>query len=613
MQVFNTIKQWLFKSRVSISQKLETQPELPMDSEIEVQPVKHGTVSVMENQISITDPDDEGAFATLTIPKDGRLVVVLDGQPAVGRVIVHGKQDIQLVLSHIPSSQKFSSRVSKNAMEVIGRVEVTLGEEYRLKDLHHVRHAVLELEVKPVYPAPLEVDEITAQLTSAGYQGDFDIKELKQLCHANQTSEAIVLRGVPMIPGKPASYRPVKLPKVYDPIHRRMRITTISMGTTVAVLEPEIPGVPGRNVLGQEVPCPKHWSLPELGPGVVEVNGRIVAIRNGRFLYTRSRIDVIPELVISHDLSSKDGKIEFDGNVVVLGSVLDGSFIQATGSVEVHGGVLRSTVMGERGVFVADAIVGSRVVAGQSKFLYMKLYFDMKQCADEFGHFHLEYRELIEHAKKQLNNDERQPLLADVLLVHRHRKLERTLIHFSEDENQLQELDDRYRQIVLELRSKWNGIGRTNISEKDVAHLHQLLADYVSFVESTMSLEPAEVKAATVTSSSVRTSGKMAITGAGVYASSLEARDSILVKGTVRGGFLVAENTVRIHELGTPSGTETSVKVLNTSGRIGIRIRHPNTLLQVGTNRDRNLVEEYNAVVKGERHANSNTSRRRLA
>ncbi|WDL96514.1 flagellar assembly protein A [Alicyclobacillus sp. ALC3] len=465
MQVFNIIKQWLFKSRVSVSRKPETQPELPMDSDREVQPVKHGTVSVLDNQISITDPDDEGAFATMTIPKDGRLVVVVDGQPTVGRVIVHGEQDIQLALSHIPPSQKFLSRVSKNAMEVIGRVEVTLGEEYRLKDLHRVRHAVFELEMNPVYPAPLEIDEITTQLTSAGYQGALDIKELKQLCHAGQTSEAIVLRGVPMIPGKPARYRPVTLPKVYDPIHRRMRITTISMGTTVAVLEPEIPGIPGRDVLGEEIPCPKHRSLPTLGPGVVEVNGRIVAIRNGRFLYTRSRIDVVPELVISHDLSSKDGKIEFDGNVVVLGSVLDGSFIQATGSVEVHGGVLRSTVMGERGVFVADAIVGSQVVAGQSKFLYMKLYSDMKQCADEFGHFRLEYRELIEHAKKQLNNDERLPLLADVLLVHRHPKLERILVHFSEDTNQLQELDDRYRQIVLELRSKWSGIGRTNVSE----------------------------------------------------------------------------------------------------------------------------------------------------
>jgi hypothetical protein len=112
MQVFKKIKQWLFKCRMSSVRKSKTQPELPMDSEIEVQPVKHGTVSVMENQISITEPDDEGAFAALTVPKDGRLVVVLDGQPAVERVIVHGKQDVQVVLSHIPFSQRFSSRVS---------------------------------------------------------------------------------------------------------------------------------------------------------------------------------------------------------------------------------------------------------------------------------------------------------------------------------------------------------------------------------------------------------------------------------------------------------------------------------------------------------------------
>ncbi|MCL6445152.1 MAG: FapA family protein, partial [Alicyclobacillus sp.] len=398
-----------------------------------------------------------------------------------------------------------------------------------------------------------------------------------------------------------------------DPVHRRMRISTVPLGTTVAILEPEIPGVPGRDVFGREVPCPKHRPLPVLGQGVVDVNGRIVATREGRFLLTKSRIDVVPELLIPHDLSSKDGKIEFDGNVVVLGSVLDGSFINASGSVEVHGSVLCSTVMGEHGVYIANAIVGSEVMAGQSKFLYAKLYSVVKDCLKDFLQFRTEYKEVVDYVTKHRQGDVRIPSIANMLLSKRHSNLERSLMELGSDNHRLANTDERYKQIVLELRSKWSGIGRTNIYERDIDLLHRYLKDYAGYVESLMSADLANVKSASVTSSSVRASGKIVITGAGVYASSFEAGDSIVVRRTVRGGFLVAKNSVHVDELGTPSGTETSVKVLSPSGKVRIRMRHPNTLIQVGERRDRNIEAEVNAMWRGKGHANPNASRRRLA
>ncbi len=596
---------------MSSSTELGIQPVQSVEFE-EVRSAQHGTVTVVNNQLFVTNPDDEGSFATLVIPDDPRLTVVIDGQKCVGEVVVHANQHIEVSLDKRPPSIRFSTKVTKDNMEVIGRIDVIPGEEHRLRDLEGVHRAVLEIETRKLLPNPLSIGEIIAQLESAGYVGILDHSGVETIAQTKDTVECIVLRGTPPVPGRAARYRPVELPKVYDPLQRRMRISTVTIGTTVAVLEPEIPGTPGRDVFGREIPCVVNRSLPALGQGVIELNNRLVAGRSGRLFFTKNYIDVIPELVIHHDLSSKDGKIEFDGDVVVLGSVLDGSYIKASGRVQVYGSVLRSTVMGERGVFVREAIVGAQVVAGASRFLYRTLHSRLRGCLTAYEQFLAEYRELMEHARKRIEQHTRLGLLANALLTARHPDLERLLQSICDDPDGLLNADDRYRRIVGEIRSKWFGIGRTNITEQNVKDLHRMLVDYVSHIESMEQAESAMVKAASVTSSSVRASGSIVITGAGSYSSSLDAGHVIVVRGSVRGGFLAAKHMIDIHELGTPFGTETSAKVEHPSGRIRIRIRHPNTLLQVGRTRDRNLVVEYNTVLQEERNEDPNTADRRL-
>ncbi|SFU59472.1 Protein of unknown function [Alicyclobacillus macrosporangiidus] len=607
------VKHWLFKPGMSSSSELEIHPVDSLHVDEEIRSVQHGTVTVVNNRLLVTDPDEEGSFATVVIPDDPRLNVVIDGEKCVGEVVVHANQHIEVSLAKSPPAVRFSTRVLKDNMAVIGRTDVTPGEEHRLRDLERVHRAVLEIETRKVLPNPLNVGEIIAQLESAGYVGVLDKKAIETIAQAKETVECIVLRGTPPVPGRAAHYRQVELPKVYDPLQRRMRVATVAIGTTIAVLEPEIPGTPGRDVFGREIPCPVHRALPALGDGVIELNDRLVAGRSGRVVFTKNYIDVIPELVIPHDLSSTDGKVEFDGDVVVLGSVLDGSYIKASGRVQVYGGVMGSTVMGERGVFVREAIVGAQVVAGPSSMVYTTLHSRLRQCLTAYEKFQAEYRVLLEHAKKRIDQQKRLRLLANALLTARHPDLERLLQAICDDPDGLLKTDGRYRQIVAEIRTKWLGIGRTNITEQNVKALHQMLVNYVSHIESMQQAESAMVKASSVTSSSVRASGSIVISGAGSYASSLEAGNAIVVHGSVRGGFLTARRLIDIQELGTPFGTESSAKVENPSGRIRIRIRHPNTLLQVGDTRHRNLVVEYNTVLLEERNEDPNTAGGRFA
>ncbi|MCL6446369.1 MAG: hypothetical protein K6T83_23465 [Alicyclobacillus sp.] len=65
------------------------------------------------------------------------------------------------------------------------------------------------------------------------------------------------------------------------------------------------------------------------------------------------------------------------------------------------------------------------------------------------------------------------------------------------------------------------------------------------------------------------------------------------MRGIVRGGFLNAGWHIDVDELGTPLGVESSARVAHPEGRIIVGVRHPNTLLEVGGQRHRNLVPEY--------------------
>ncbi|MCL6593314.1 MAG: FapA family protein [Alicyclobacillus sp.] len=611
-QLLARFKRWLLKRERRVRPSVDTSGRKSRESAappVAQRRIRHGLVAVVENRIQVSNPDEEGTFATLTIPDNSSMTVTIDGQPQVGRVFVQEAQQIQVHFQEIPPERKFSLRVSDDQLTVVVQTEVLTGQKYRLKNAEASRHVTLELEVQTVCPPPADPDQIIEWLAASGFQGDLDRAAVEQICYSTESTEAIVLRGSPPRPGRPAQYRLVSLPKADNPLRPRMDIPTVALGTMVAVFEPEVPGSPGRDVFGRELPPPVHKAPPVLGAGVVEVGRRVVAARDGRLVFTSKRIDVVPELVIDRHLTPEDGRVEFDGNVVVKGSVLDGSFIQATGRVDVFGSVLSATVMADGGVFVREALVASQIVAGQSKLVYHDWRANVKQCLSEFTKFEREYMQLVENVKRR-KVDAQIPMLAELLISSRHPQLEKTFLGLCKKTGISEKEDARFREIKSELRTRWMGVGRTGIFPEDVKRLRRLLEDYFSELERFQSVEPAHVQAGNVTSSSVRATGKICVTGFGAYASVLESGDSIVVKGSVRGGFLMAEEGVHVRELGTPFGTETSVKVTNPEGRVVIGIRHPNTLVQVGDHRERNLTTEYEVRYKGETYASSNIARR---
>ncbi|MCL6549062.1 MAG: FapA family protein, partial [Alicyclobacillus sp.] len=411
----------------------------------------------------------------------------------------------------------------------------------------------------------------------------------------------------------PRSYRQVPLPKEYDPLHRRMRVRNVSPGTVVAVAEPELPGTPGQDVFGNTL-LPQEADVPQplLGPGVRDVGGRLVATREGRLVFTPCEIDVRPELVIDHDVRPQDGLIQFHGDVVIHGSVMDGSVVRALGSVTVHGSVYGSTVASEQNIVIRGTAVHARIEAGQSGVVYRQLADVLRPALEDLRKFHGEYRELSRHLLGLEGGERKLPMLAALLLDKRHSGLQAFLSSLCCDYQPALSDDARYQEIRRLLLTSWHGLGRTRLLEPDILHLIQLLEQYLVYLENVSSLGAAEVRVGGVSRSTVRASGSVYVRQSGVYSSSIESGDAIVVAGMVRGGFLVAERSARISELGSPAGVETSVRVTRRSGYIAVGLRYANTLLEVGGRRHRNLSTERNVRMKGDSYVDSNAVGGRL-
>lgn len=124
---------------------------------------------------------------------------------------------------------------------------------------------------------------------------------------------------------------------------------------------PPTAGQPGRTVLGREVPAAtgKNYLLPQGKNTYITRDGlELKAAVSGRVDEINGRLVVSNVYQIPGDVDLSVGNIDFDGDVVVGGNVINGFTIKATGSIEVKGIVEGSALEAGGDIFVRGGIQG---------------------------------------------------------------------------------------------------------------------------------------------------------------------------------------------------------------------------------------------------------------
>lgn len=560
----------------------------------------HGTISIHEGKIIVTDPKNDGSYATLIVPENPMIQILVNGELVDGEVVLSESSLVEVKLSSVEPTISYETIVSEDELIVKIKANVVHGVSLSPKDCEPCRRLNLELEETRTYPDSASPEAITELISKYGYKGKIDYQAINRLCVPKDQQEDIVVRGITPQNGCSAKLRTsVAVRSHHDSIFRINMPPVVAIGTTVAVLEPEREGIMGKNVYGVPIPAAtqEKGKTPNLGSGVMELNGDIVAIREGRPRYTKYMLDVVPELVFDQDISTKDGKVQFDGNITIHGSIREGSTVKASGMITVYGSIEKSSVFGEKGVFSHEGIYGSNVVSGEQQAQYESLRLLLEKLIHQLERFNSEFSQMVSYAIKRFDAYVTIPKIPALLFEKRHMDLEQMLGTFVDDYSELSDLDGSYRNLKELVESKWRGKNRFQVTEKDVV---LLIEELVSFTESIKSLpkESPFIRTTNIASSTVRSIGNI-ITETS-YSSTLESENTVSILRNLRGGFVVAKKSVYVGELGTPSGVETSVGVLEPNGFVNVKLNHFNTLIEVNGQRHRSYSSERDIRIGGE-------------
>lgn len=209
-----------------------------------------------------------------------------------------------------------------------------------------------EAWVKIEPPVPVTPTKVQQALADDGVVVGLDNDAILQLSAYPSDQAVMVARGIPAIHGEPAKLeyyfragaqkagQPLEMSDGRVDFRELGYIENVTKGQVLATKVPPTLGVPGQNVLGEELPGRHGKDVPlRAGQNVVlsEDEMSVIAMIDGQPKVDGSRISVQPIIVVQGDVDFSTGNINFQGSVKINGNVLPGFIIKATQDVEVGG------------------------------------------------------------------------------------------------------------------------------------------------------------------------------------------------------------------------------------------------------------------------------------
>jgi uncharacterized protein (DUF342 family) len=146
-------------------------------------------------------------------------------------------------------------------------------------------------------------------------------------------------------------------------------IQNVQPGEILANKVMATPGTPGHTVNGDELPS-KPGKDVQIGIGknveLIDDNTTAVASVRGHAILAGNKISVSNVYEVNGDVDFNTGNIEFNGSVIVKGSVREGFRVAAEGDVEIQNTIADGIVICSGNLKVQNGIVGkkSRISAG---------------------------------------------------------------------------------------------------------------------------------------------------------------------------------------------------------------------------------------------------------
>ncbi|WXR61771.1 FapA family protein [Peptostreptococcaceae bacterium AGR-M142] len=138
--------------------------------------------------------------------------------------------------------------------------------------------------------------------------------------------------------------------------------SNIEEGQLLGEKEDAKEGVPGKNVIGEELEAQKGKDTPLKAGKNTELDEegfKIYSTTSGRPEFNAGTINVSNVLTVKEHVDASTGNIRFNGDVIVNGDVKTGFLVEAEGSIEVKGVIEATSIRCKGDLIVKGGIQGS--------------------------------------------------------------------------------------------------------------------------------------------------------------------------------------------------------------------------------------------------------------
>ncbi|MGL1893141.1 MAG: FapA family protein [Spirochaetaceae bacterium] len=134
----------------------------------------------------------------------------------------------------------------------------------------------------------------------------------------------------------------------------------VAKGEFLGDIIPELPGVVGINLVGNEINPPiRIVNNLKAGENVIKQSGRIYSNIDGSFKVADNKIIVEPVLNIITDINYSTGDLNFKGDIVIQKSIIESFSVISTGDIIVSESIEPSDIICGNNINVKHGIIGS--------------------------------------------------------------------------------------------------------------------------------------------------------------------------------------------------------------------------------------------------------------
>lgn len=565
----------------------------PSSIEITDQQNKDGSIEIISGKATVTNPLKEGRYASMLI-EDPQIDVFVNGEKIYGAAIVTSDDRIEFKSTIVDPIIEINVHLSANKMQASLEILKTSGMKYFVRDAKRSNVVYVHSDYIEIQPPDVTLEQCLEKLEALNVDIKLvNIEKIEKLLAEPNGESAIVAKGRRPINGFDSitkhlftntSYRnpDFDTEKKVNLMDHTI-IPTVEVGEVLAIkTAPAIPGKDGITVTGEVIKARGGKDLPlRAGNGAVLLdNGtKVIAASAGRPMYKNGQISVVNTLVISNDVDVATGNLHFDGDIVIKGNIADNLKVTAGGDITVYGNIYHADVYAKGNIRVHGSIINSRVSAGANILNYLYFLPLLKQIQGIVKAF-LTVVDLAETSRD--SEYTKKKLLQEV--VKKKNKLNSLL---KDAQGMLKLFTDEETINLIEIFEDIKSIliGMNARCIEDASLIEVLSRDIEGYIlrEEEVHGYQEDVIFENGQNSFILANGNIVVTDRGCYQTNLIAKDIMFRKksSAVRGGSLIAINSIRMGVVGTPAGVSTHCRVLAKDGKIEAAHFYDNAVIQM--------------------------------